>query len=79
MASSKLLDEIRNVLRVKNYSYRTEKTYIHWINKFILFHNKKHPLQMGEIEISQYELSCYQPEGFRFHSKSSSLCFALFV
>ena len=54
MASSKLLDEVRRVLRVKNDSYRTEKTYIHWISKFILFNNKKHPLQMGETEINHF-------------------------
>ena len=54
MASLKLLDEVRRVLRVKNYSYRTEKTYIHWIRKFILFNNKKHPLQMAETEINHF-------------------------
>jgi len=54
MPSLKLLDEVRRVLRVKNYSYRTEKTYIHWIRKFILFNNKKHPLQMAETEINHF-------------------------
>ncbi len=43
MKSRKLLDEVRAVLRIKNYSYRTEKSNIYWIRKFILYHNKRHP------------------------------------
>jgi len=51
---SKLLDQVRQVLRTKHYSLRTEKTYIHWIREFILFHGKRHPNQMGEPEINQF-------------------------
>ncbi len=47
---SKFLDDVRNVLRMKHYSLRTEKTYLGWIKRFILFHNKKHPKEMGEKE-----------------------------
>ena len=54
MAKKKLLDQVRDVLRLKHYSYQTEKTYIHWIKRFIFFHNKRHPLEMGEVEISQF-------------------------
>ncbi len=50
----KLLDQVRNSLRQRNYSYRTEKTYIGWIKRYILFHNKKHPKEMGEKEIGEY-------------------------
>ncbi len=50
----KLLDQVRNSLRQRNYSYRTEKTYIGWIKRFILFHNKRHPNEMGEKEIGEY-------------------------
>ena len=79
MASSKLVDEIRNVLRVKNYSYRTEKTYIHWIKKFILFHNKKHPLQMGEIEISQYVNFLAINQKVSASTQNQALCALLFL
>ena len=48
----KLLERVRIVIRTKHYSYSTEKTYIHWIRKYILFHNKRHPSDMGEPEIS---------------------------
>ncbi len=50
----KLLDQVRDVLRVKHYSYRTEQTYIYWIRRFILFHNKRHPAEMGTREVSQF-------------------------
>ncbi len=50
----KLLDQVRNSLRQKNYSYRTEQTYPGWIKRFILFHDKRHPNEMGEKEIEEY-------------------------
>jgi hypothetical protein len=50
----KLLDQVRYVIRAKHYSIRTEESYIQWIKRFILFHNKRHPEEMGEKEISQY-------------------------
>jgi len=50
----KLLDQVRNALRVKHYAYRTEKTYIFWIRRFILFHGKKHPSEMGSKQIEEF-------------------------
>ena len=50
----KLLEHVRIVIRTKHYSYSTEKTYIHWIRKYILFHNKRPPSKMGEPEIGRY-------------------------
>jgi len=46
----KLLDVVRDVLRTKHYSYRTEQTYVDWIKRYILFHQKRHPKDMGEDE-----------------------------
>ncbi len=43
----KLLEQVSDLLRVKHYSYRTEQTYIQWIRRYILFHNKTHPKDMG--------------------------------
>lgn len=53
MSKSNLLDQVRNLIRVKHYSIRTEEAYIGWIKRFILFHNKRHPLEMGETEVGQ--------------------------
>lgn len=54
MQKPKLLDQMRNVLRTKHYSYRTEQSYIAWCKRYILFHNKRHPKDMKEPEIEQY-------------------------
>lgn len=45
---------MRQAIRTRHYSYRTEKTYIGWIKPFIFFHNKRHPAEMGEAEIAQF-------------------------
>ena len=50
----KLLDIVREKIRAKHYSIRTEQAYLAWIKKFILYHNKKHPKDMGAPEINQF-------------------------
>lgn len=50
----KLLDQMREAIRVRHYSLRTEKVYVHWAKRFILFHNKRHPREMGEREVGQF-------------------------
>ena len=54
MAAVKLLDRVREQLRLKHYSYRTEATYIHWIKRYILFHQKRNPGEMGDEEIRAF-------------------------
>lgn len=54
MARSRLLDQVRDTMRVKHYSIRTEQAYIQWIKRYIYFHNKKHPADMGEAEITAF-------------------------
>ncbi|HEY1393580.1 MAG TPA: phage integrase N-terminal SAM-like domain-containing protein [Methylibium sp.] len=43
----RLLDQVRDSLRRRRYSLRTEKVYVHWIRRYILFHGKRHPAEMG--------------------------------
>ncbi len=50
----KLLDQMRLVLRLKHMSIRTEDTYVHWVKRFILFHHKQHPQDMGAPEIRAF-------------------------
>lgn len=50
----KLLDQVRSRIRLKGYSIRTEKSYVEWIRRFILFHNKRHPKEMGKAEIESF-------------------------
>lgn len=50
----KLLDQVRHHIRVLHYSIRTETAYVDWIKRFILFHNKRHPKDMGRKEIEAF-------------------------
>jgi len=50
----KLLDQARIAMRQRHYSLKTEKSYISWMKRFILFHNKRHPKDMGDVEIEQF-------------------------
>jgi integron integrase len=50
----KLLDQVRHSIRARHYSRRTENTYVHWIRRFIVFHNKLHPATMGAREIAAF-------------------------
>jgi Phage integrase, N-terminal SAM-like domain len=43
----KLLDQVRNAIRLKHYSYRTEETYVQWIRRYILFHRKRRTYQLN--------------------------------
>ena len=50
----KLLDQVRDAIRLKHYSYRTEQSYVGWIRRYILFHNKQHPKDMGGAEVEAF-------------------------
>jgi hypothetical protein len=50
----KLLEQVRHTIHVRHDSLRTEETYVQWIRRFILFHNKRHPREMGAEEIQQF-------------------------
>jgi site-specific recombinase XerD len=50
----RLLDRVRAAIRTKGYSIRTEQAYVDWIRRFILFHNKRHPDEMGKSEVEAF-------------------------
>ena len=50
----KLLDQVRAKIRLKHYSIRTEQAYVDWIRRYILFHGKRHPQEMGKPEVEQF-------------------------
>jgi len=52
--ATKLLDQMRDIIRTKHYSYRTEETYLDWARRYILFHQKRHPTEMGATEIQVF-------------------------
>lgn len=50
----KLLEQVREVMRLRHYDYRTEETYTQWIKRYILFHQERHPREMGRNEIEAF-------------------------
>src|SRR5881275_2599437 len=58
----RLLDQVREALRLRHYSRRTERAYLGWIRRYIVFHGKRHPAEMGATEVSRF-LSSLAVEG----------------
>ncbi len=52
--SPKLLDQVRDVIRLKHYSIRTEQAYLGWIKRYILYNGKRHPKDMGANEVTRF-------------------------
>lgn len=50
----RLLEQVRNCCRVRHMALKTEYTYVGWIRRFILFHGKRHPLEMGDKEVTEF-------------------------
>lgn len=50
----RLLDQVRERIRYRHYSIRTERAYVGWIRRFILFHGKRHPVSMGATEVEAF-------------------------
>ncbi|MEA2049630.1 MAG: site-specific integrase [Campylobacterota bacterium] len=50
----KLLEILRDKIRVKHYSISTERTYLFWVKSYILFHNKRDPKEMSKVEIEEF-------------------------
>jgi integron integrase len=75
----KLLDRVRAVARVRHLSIRTEQAYSDWIRRYILFHRKRHPAEMGEEEVRQF-LSHLAVEGkVAASTQNVALCALLFL
>ena len=54
MTRSKFLDRVREVIRTNQFSYSTEKTYLGWIYRYIIYNDKRHPKEMGGKEIAAF-------------------------
>ena len=75
----KLLDQVRNTIRLKHYSIRTEEAYLKWIKRYILFHNKKHPAKMNEKEISAFLTHLAVHKNFSASTQNQALNAILFL
>src|SRR5438132_3999130 len=75
----KLLDQVRQAIRTRHYSPRTEESYVHWIKRFIFFHDKRHPTEMGEKEIAQFLSSLASEQHVRASTQNQALNAILFL
>ena len=75
----KLLDQVRDAVRLKHYSYRTEQTYVQWIRRFILFHKKRHPQAMGVPEIEAFLTHLAVQERVAASTQNQALSALLFL
>jgi len=75
----KLLDRLREALRSRHYSRRTEETYCHWVKRFIFFHNMRHPAEMAEAEINVYLTHLAVKEKVSASTQNQALSALLFL
>lgn len=75
----KLLDQVRDAIRLKHYSYRTEQTYIDWVYRFILFHDKRHPKDMGASEIEAFLTHLAVQKHVAASTQDQALCALVFL
>lgn len=75
----KLLEQVSDAIRAKHYSLRTEKTYMDWIRRFILFHNKKHPREMGASEVQDFIVHLATRENVSASTQNQALSAVTFL
>ncbi|WP_017305744.1 integron integrase [Spirulina subsalsa] len=75
----KLLDQVRDAIRLKHYSYRTEQSYVAWIRRYILFHNKRHPKDMGSLEVETFLTHLAVTENVAASTQNQALSALLFL
>jgi len=75
----KLLDQVRQKIRMLHYSLRTEESYLHWIRRFILFHGKRHPKEMGKAEVEAFLSSLANDRHVSSSTQNQALAALLFL
>ncbi|MEP7072520.1 MAG: integron integrase [Verrucomicrobiota bacterium] len=79
LAPPRLLDRVRWHLRLKRYSIRTEQAYVDWIRRYILFHRKRHPHEMGEEQVSAFLNHLAVNRGVAASTQNQALSALLFL
>ena len=75
----KLLDQVRDRLRLKHYSLRTEQAYVGWIKRYIIFHGKRHPSEMGKPELETFLTSLAVDRNVSASTQTQALSALLFL
>lgn len=77
--AKRLLEQAREILRAKHYSYRTEETYVDWMRRYILFHHKRHPGEMGAPEIQAFLIHLATERNIAASTQNQALSAVLFL
>ena len=75
----RLLDRVRETVRARHYSRRTEKAYVHWIRRYIFFHGKRHPAEMGAAEVTSFLTSLAVRDKVAASTQNQALSALLFL
>jgi integron integrase len=75
----KLLDQVRHRIRARHYSRRTEKAYVQWIKRYIFFHDKRHPADMGAVEVTAFLTALAVHEKVTASTQNQALSALLFL
>ena len=75
----KLLDQLSDAIRLKHYSLRTEESYLDWVRRYILFHNKRHPQDMGAPEIQAFLVHLATGHNLAASTQNQALSAILFL
>ena len=75
----RLLDRVRDAIRARHYSRRTEKAYVGWVRRFVLFHGKRHPSEMGQAEVSAFLSHLAVQGGVSASTQNQALSALLFL
>ncbi|MGQ0735047.1 MAG: phage integrase N-terminal SAM-like domain-containing protein [Acidobacteriota bacterium] len=77
--SPRLLDRVRAAARLRHFSRRTEATYVDWVRRFILFHGKRHPGEIGPAEVVQFLTHLAEQARVSASTQNQALCAVLFL
>jgi len=75
----KLLDQVRSAVRLLHYSPRTEEAYAGWIRRFVIFHHKRHPAEMGDSEVRQFLIDLAEKQGVSASTQNQALNALVFL
>ena len=75
----RLLDQIRTAIRLRHYSRRTEQAYVHWARRYVLFHGKRHPRELGAPEVESFLSALATERQVSASTQSQALAALLFL
>src|SRR5713101_1823224 len=75
----RLLEQLRDAIRRRHYSYRTEQSYVHWVRRYIYFHKKRHPAELGPEEVTAFLTHLARERSVAASTQNQALSALLFL